>query len=58
MEEGRFADGTWVPGRVLNGDERLFVVPADDLGMVRIRLLRLPLARCRMSPVSDVDAPS
>jgi hypothetical protein len=42
VEEGRFASGRWVPGRVLNGDERLFVLPADDLGAVRIRLLRLP----------------
>jgi hypothetical protein len=42
VEEGRFSAGTWVPGRLLNGDERLFVLPADDLGMVRIRLLRLP----------------
>lgn len=40
VEEGRFASGRWVPGRVLNGDERLFVLPADDLAAVRIRLLR------------------
>jgi hypothetical protein len=41
-EEGRFEAGRWVPGRALNGDERLFLLPADDLGAVRIRLLRLP----------------
>jgi Domain of unknown function (DUF5597) len=43
VEEGRFESGRWVPGRVLNGDERLFLLPADDLGVVRIRLLHLPL---------------
>jgi hypothetical protein len=42
VEEGRFEAGRWVPGRVLNGDERLFVLPADDLGVVRIRLLHVP----------------
>ena len=28
VEEGRFEDGRWVPGRVLNGDERLLHRPA------------------------------
>jgi hypothetical protein len=42
VEEGRFESGRWVAGRALNGDERLFLLPADDLGAVRIRLLRLP----------------
>jgi hypothetical protein len=42
VEEGRFEAGRWVPGRALNGDERLFLLPADDLGVVRIRLLHLP----------------
>ena len=42
VEEGRFESGRWVPGRALNGDERLFLLPADDLGVVRIRLLHLP----------------
>ena len=42
VEEGRFESGRWVPGRVLNGDERLFLLPGDDIGVVRIRLLRLP----------------
>jgi hypothetical protein len=41
VEEGRFADGRWVPGRVLNGDERLFILPFDGLGVVRIRLLSI-----------------
>ena len=42
VEEGRVEAGRWVPGRALNGDERLFLLPFDDLGAVRIRLLRLP----------------
>ena len=42
VEEGRFSAGRWVPGRVLNGDERLFVLPADDVAAVRIRLLVVP----------------
>jgi Domain of unknown function (DUF5597) len=42
VEEGRFESGRWVPGRALNGDERLFLLPFDDLGVVRIRLLSLP----------------
>lgn len=40
VEEGRFEAGRWVPGRALNGDERLFVLPADDIAAVRIRVLR------------------
>ena len=39
----RRTDGSrWLaaPGRVLNGDERLYLVPIDHLGVVRIRLLR------------------
>jgi len=39
FEEGRYVDGRWVAGRVLNGDERLAVLPQDGYGMVRIRLL-------------------
>jgi hypothetical protein len=42
VEEGRFEGGRWVPGRALNGDERLFLLPFDDLGVVRIRLLSIP----------------
>lgn len=40
VEEGHYADGRWVAGRVLNGDERLNLLPSDSLGMVRIKLLR------------------
>ena len=50
VEEGRFDAGRWVPGRALNGDERLFLLPFDDLGAVRIRLLRLPLRGRGMRP--------
>jgi hypothetical protein len=39
-EEGRYVEGRWVAGRVLNGDERLNLLPPDSLGMVRIKLLR------------------
>jgi hypothetical protein len=37
-----WAAGEWVPRAVLNGDERLDILPMDELGVVRIRLLRLP----------------
>ncbi|MFC7572705.1 DUF5597 domain-containing protein [Klenkia terrae] len=42
VEEGTVVDGAWVPGRLLNGDERLFVLPGERLGMVRVRVLRRP----------------
>ena len=32
-------NGTWHPGRALNGDERLFLIPSDEIGAVRISLL-------------------
>jgi hypothetical protein len=38
-EEGTFAAGKWIPGRTLNGDERFFLFPADDIRIVRIKLL-------------------
>ncbi|ADP83631.1 glycoside hydrolase family 35 [Pseudofrankia inefficax] len=38
--EGQFIQGTWVPGRSLNGDERFFLFPNDELRVVRIGLLR------------------
>jgi hypothetical protein len=37
--EGRFVGGAWVAGRSLNGDERLQVLPLDEVGAVRIRLV-------------------
>jgi hypothetical protein len=40
VEEGHYVDGRWVAGRILNGEERLSILPADRLGMVRIKLLR------------------
>ncbi|WJM29677.1 DUF5597 domain-containing protein (plasmid) [Novosphingobium resinovorum] len=40
VEEGTFdADGRWVAGRAINGDERLAVLPHDRIGVTRIRLL-------------------
>lgn len=39
VEEGRFIDGCWVRGRSLNGDERLEILPLDDIGTTRIRVL-------------------
>jgi hypothetical protein len=44
VEEGEFEDGRWVVGRVLNGDERLRLVPLDEPGATRIRVLRRPRA--------------
>jgi Domain of unknown function (DUF5597)/Beta-galactosidase len=43
VQELRFDGGRWSGGRLLNGDERLHVVPLDDLGAARITLLRTPL---------------
>lgn len=40
VHEGRFQEGRWLAGRTLNGDERYFMFPKDDLRTVRIRLLR------------------
>ena len=39
MEEGRYEDGSWRPGRMLNGDERLYAVPMSSLGMARVKVL-------------------
>jgi len=39
--EGCFVDGSWMPGRSLNGDERLRILPLDEVGAVRIRLVRV-----------------
>ncbi len=40
VEEGHFGTQGWQPGRALNGDERLSIVPTNRIGAVRIRLLR------------------
>lgn len=40
VEEGRFAAQGWKPGRTLNGDERLSVVPTDRIGSIRIKLMQ------------------
>jgi Domain of unknown function (DUF5597)/Glycosyl hydrolases family 35 len=39
VQEGHFEDGHWIPGRTINGDERLRIVPASRFGMVKIKLL-------------------
>jgi hypothetical protein len=39
-QEGTFEQGRWVPGRLLNGDERFFLFPNDRLRIVRMKLLR------------------
>ncbi|MGN6446437.1 DUF5597 domain-containing protein [Amnibacterium sp.] len=41
VEAGYFSDGTWTCTRVVNGDERLAIVPLDEVGVARVRLLRL-----------------
>jgi hypothetical protein len=40
IQEGRYTDGQWVPGRVLNGDERNQLIPSDRVGVVRVRMLQ------------------
>ncbi|MEG3175397.1 DUF5597 domain-containing protein [Sphingomonas sp. RB3P16] len=39
VEEGSFIDAHWQATRIINGDERLGIIPDDRLAMVRIRLL-------------------
>ena len=43
VEAGRYDRGEWVRTRVVNGDERLLIVPLDEVGIARVRLLRLPV---------------
>ena len=42
--EGRYENGRWVRGRLLNGDEnhqgRHLRIPLDDFGIQRVRLYR------------------
>lgn len=42
VEEGRFEENVWKPGRTINGDERLNIIPMDHISMVRVRLLPRP----------------
>jgi hypothetical protein len=44
VEEGRFANGKWVPMRNLNGDERLNFVPLDRVGCAKITIQKFPSA--------------
>jgi hypothetical protein len=41
MDEGRYENGKWVPGRRINGDE-LFLpaLPNSTIGMLKVRLVR------------------
>jgi hypothetical protein len=41
VEELILEDGRVVAGRVLNGDERLLILPTDRVGAARIRLIRI-----------------
>ena len=40
IEEGIYQKGQWLAGRILNGDERLRLVPNHEFGMARIKLRR------------------
>ncbi|RYG85074.1 MAG: hypothetical protein EON59_12985 [Alphaproteobacteria bacterium] len=40
VEEGAYQNGNWVPGQILNGDQRLRLLPSDRYGIVKIKLLR------------------
>ncbi|WP_225010277.1 GH35 family beta-galactosidase [Novosphingobium percolationis] len=39
VEEGHFEAQGWKSGRILNGDERLSVIPTDRIGTIRIKLM-------------------
>ena len=39
VEEGVFTKDGWKPSRIINGDERLIIIPTDRIGMVRVSLL-------------------
>jgi len=41
VQELLIEDGRVVPGRVLNGDERLMILPNDRVGAARVRVVRL-----------------
>ncbi|MYM81985.1 glycoside hydrolase [Duganella sp. FT50W] len=40
VEEGKFVAGSWVPGRRLNGDERLSLLPLNKITTIRMQLLQ------------------
>ncbi|THG31650.1 DUF5597 domain-containing protein [Naasia lichenicola] len=40
VRELRLVDGRWQEGRILNGDERLTILPSDRIGAARVGLLR------------------
>ncbi len=41
LDEGRYENGKWIPGRRINGDE-LFLpaLPNSTIGMIKVRLVR------------------
>ena len=41
VEAGSHQDGRWQPTRILNGDERLRILPLDRIGAARVRVLSL-----------------
>ncbi len=40
IDEGRFEDGKWIPGRRLNGDEGRPALRSGRIGIIRVRLYR------------------
>jgi hypothetical protein len=40
IDEGRYLEGSWVPGRRLNGDEGYPVLGSGAMGLLKIRLYR------------------
>ena len=41
VQELLLEDGRVIDGRVLNGDERLMILPNDRVGAARVRLVRI-----------------
>ncbi|GAB3098262.1 DUF5597 domain-containing protein [Aestuariicella hydrocarbonica] len=39
IEEGVYHKGKWMPGRILNGDERISLLPDNDFKLINIKLL-------------------
>jgi hypothetical protein len=42
VRELRLVDGRWEEGRILNGDERISLLPPDRVGAARVGVLRVP----------------
>jgi beta-galactosidase GanA len=41
-DQGQYSKGKWIPGRRLNGDEMGQGLPHETIGMLRIKVVRLP----------------